>query len=297
MQLSSDGVAFDFAETALASSSLALSLQVNASGAVLTPTSVSGTGTTQIQVHYSGLTLANTDWALLTYSGSGAGNALSDAAGNVSMADGGTSAFVLGSDGANTIDLSALTSGLNVEAMGGNDMVTSTSGNDWINGGMGADTLTGGSGLDHFDFAQGDSTAVTANLTKGTSNTALDNGDTFTFAGGQADVITDFSSGEGISLNAIFRDYNGQPGLGFMDRNLSADGLALDQRFFGVTGSFDNKTGVFAVDSSLTGNAADTLVVYDGDGSSSVTQTAFVLEGVALSQLNLMTGNSYISHF
>lgn len=296
IHLTTSGVAFSFSETAFATSNLAMSLQQNGVGTAYSAMIVAGSGSTEMQVTYSGLTLANNDWALLTYSGNNASNALSDALGNVSTADEGTDAFVLGSDGANTINLSALSSGLDVQAMGGNDMVTGTSGNDWIHGGVGADTLTGGSGLDHFDFAQGDSTAVTANLTQGTSKTALDNGDTFNFANGQADVITDFISGEGVNLNAVFRDYTGQPGLGFMDRTAPANGLALDQSFFGVTGSFDNVTGIFTVNSSLTGSAADTLVVYDGDGSNAIAQTAFVLEGVALSQLNLLAGNNYISH-
>jgi len=134
----------------------------------------------------------------------------------------------------------------------------------------------------------------------------LDNGDTFTFDGSLADLITDFGFGgspgntEGINLQAPFSEFTGAQGPGLMgapNLNLSGvtpptNGLATDQGFFLVQGGYNNGTATFTVNSA----GADTLVVYDGDSSAAVTQTGIVLSGVTLAELNAFTGQNFIAH-
>jgi hypothetical protein len=66
--------------------------------------------------------------------------------------------------------------------------------------------------------------------------------------------------------------------------SLPANGLVTDQNYFLTRGAFN--ANVFTVNSS----GADTLVVYDGNGDrSSVSQTAFVLQGINPTQLTAST--------
>ncbi|MDP2240501.1 MAG: Ig-like domain-containing protein, partial [Burkholderiales bacterium] len=306
--LTSNGVAINFAENAFATpASIALSLKQNGI-TDMAITGGTGSGTTALTLT-TGTTLAATDWVLLNYTGTTVSNGLSDAAGNVLIDDpdptyGGSAE---GSSGNNTIDLSnaitfAATGGYDLNGAGGNDTLIATAGDDYLDGGTGADTMTGGLGNDYFGFEQGDSPAGGVNLG---GNGILDNGDTFTFAGG-VDRITDFASGEGFNLNALHQDLSGLPGVGWMGTQfenpansvLPANGLATNQGFFLVQG---NSPGILpAVGASFTftvNNAgADTLVVWDGDSTGGVTQTGIVLSGVTLAQLNAYTGNNWISH-
>jgi hypothetical protein len=149
--------------------------------------------------------------------------------------------------------------------------------------------MTGGGGSDEYSFSQGDSPVITAKNLGGDG--VLNNGDTFSFANG-IDRITDFSSGEGFSIDKPMGDFvSGVADPGLMATTPS-NGMATDQGIFAVQGNYAGST--FTVDNTGTGH--DTLVVYDGDVSAAVTQTAIVLSGVTLAQLELFTGSNWISH-
>jgi len=114
------------------------------------------------------------------------------------------------------------------------------------------------------------------------------------------DVITDLASGEGFGLNKPMADIvgydQGAVFMGYASQTpvLPADGKAGNQGFFLVQGNFsgDNTSGSFSVDSG----GADTLVVYDGDPTQGVTQTALVLQHVTLGELNYNPGSNWVSH-
>jgi hypothetical protein len=293
--LTTDGFAVNFAENAFATTTLAMSMQKNGSGPIYAnPASVDTSGTTSLTFHYTGLSMADTDWAMMNYTATNAGNGLSDAAGNA-LTPGGSAIFAEGGSGNNTIDLSAFSAGYDINGNAGNDTIIGSTGGDWISGGTGADTMTGGvAGNDYFGFEQGDSPAGVVSLGV---NGLLDNGDTFTFASG-VDRITDFASGEGFNLDAPNSDLSGLPGVGWMGAQtespstsvLPTNGLAIDQGFFLTQGNYSGTT--FTVNST----GADTLVMYDGDSTGGVTQTGIVLSGVTLAQLNAYAGNNWISH-
>jgi hypothetical protein len=293
--LINDGLSIDVSENAFASTNLALPMFKNGTTA-MNITSIGGNGTTSLSVH-TNQTLAATDWVLLNYNGTTVADAFSDSSGNV-MADDSTeqmSGEAWGGSGNNTINLSAravanpTTDGYSMEGFAGNDILTGSAGDDWIAGGMGADTLSGGNGGDSYTFEQGDSPAVTGkNLgVDGVLNT----GDTFSFASG-VDRITDFSSGDsGFDLDIPLGDVFGNAGApGYMG-SMPSNGLATDQGYFAVQGNYAGTT--FTVNTVA---GADSLIVWDGDSSSAVTQTGLVLSGVTLAELNLYAGNNWISH-
>lgn len=120
------------------------------------------------------------------------------------------------------------------------------------------------------------------------SNVGLGNGDTFTFNNG-ADIIlsglkaakhnTDqygnvILSGDNVSLYSA--------SYGYQDIDLSEmittpqNGLVTDQGFFFQKGSYTEANGIFTVNDT----GLDTLIVYDGDATAGVTQTALVLANV-----------------
>jgi Ca2+-binding RTX toxin-like protein len=305
--LTANGVALNFAEPMYAPAtvgSLAMSLQVNGTGTVYTPSSVSGLGTAALVVQASGLSMSATDWALVTYAGSTSANALTDAAGKL-LTPGNASniTFALGSSGNSTIDLSTLTvtsRGLEIDASAGDDLVIGTSSQDTIKGGAGADTLRGGAGDDTFNFAQGDSPVLTLN-TSGVTDLSTLTGATYTFAGGKAEVIESLQTGDSVWLSPPLDGATGSndldffPGFDWGNTMRSGEervpGLVMNQAYFGVGGTL-GANGVFTVGSA--GNSPDTLVVYDGDGSSSVSQTGFVLKGMSLESLQGFTYDSQL---
>ena len=305
--LAANGVVMNFVEPVTSTTGLAVTLQVNGTGPVYTPSVVSGSGTVSLLIQCA--TLANgtvsmqaTDWALITYAGSTVTNAFADLAGNVLKAtddDGNpvTHAFALGSSGNNDINLSARAVsdyGLDVEAGAGDDTVIGTAAADWIFGGTGTDVLRGGAGGDGFQFEQGDSPVLTVN-TSAVTDTYMMTGAVYTFAGGKAEVIEDFQVGDEIELMPPFDGITGaawlngmttqSPGMG------TAGGAVTDQRFLGLRGMLGTN-GVFSV--GAYDNSPDTLVVYDGDASSGVSQTGFVLKGVSLNDLEGFYGGGSI---
>jgi Ca2+-binding RTX toxin-like protein len=157
-------------------------------------------------------------------------------------------------------------------------------------GGAGADRLNGGGGNDEYRFKQGDSpTVVFAHGPSSVSATAGNTGDTFTFAAG-ADVITangfdvTGANGDKIVFNSDGPNITNSNPMSF----IPGSGLVTDQQYFVVRGDFVGNT--FTVN---TGAGADSLVVYDGDQSSNVTQTGLVIQGVAPSLLVQQWGQIY----
>jgi Ca2+-binding RTX toxin-like protein len=302
--LTANGVQLNFVEPMFApatASALGMSLKVNGTGTAYTPATVTGAGTSVITVQANGLAMNATDWALVTYSGSSSANALRDTSGKLLAAtdDNGNPSsftFALGSSGNNTIDLSgyAVTGwGLDIEAGAGDDLVTGTASHDYIVGGTGADTLRGGAGEDSFQFEQGDSPVLTLNTSVATDTYML-TGATYTFAGGKVEVIENLEAGDQVWLNPPFEGVTGSPWLSMMGGTSSPgnNGLVTNQGYFGVRGTL-GANGVFTV--GTYNNSPDTLVVYDGDGSSGVSQTGFVLKGVPMGDLEgLMYGSQPI---
>ncbi len=279
--LTADGLQFDFSENAFVPAAgvanLALTMQKNGAGAVLSPTSVEGNGSTAMTLHYA-LTLAPEDWVMMNYAGTGVANGIFDASGNSLINEGNDGGFAEGGSGNNTINLSALTGGYDLNGNAGNDILIGSSGDDWTVGGTGADTMTGGGGgRDQFFFQQGDSPAVTARNLGGDG--VLNNGDTFSFANG-VDRITDLSNGEAIELNQFDTDFFDSGAPHYMG-SAPANGLVTDQAYFALQGDFN--AGTFTANTT----GADTLIVWDGDPSSAVTQTGIVLSGVQAGQLQL----------
>jgi hypothetical protein len=179
------------------------------------------------------------------------------------------------------------TSTVNISAYGGNDQITGTAAADVIWGGAGADTVSGGLGADQFRFIQGDSTAVTVAVG---GDATLNTGDIFTFAGGVADVVhgrfdvagTSAAGGDRIQLFSLANQSNPT------SMTMPANGLVTDQKFYVVQGNYDAEAGSFFVSTTL---GLDTLVVYDGDASAAVTQTAVVVQGHTPSTLTV-SGNT-----
>jgi hypothetical protein len=152
--------------------------------------------------------------------------------------------------------------------------------------------MSGREGRDSYGFEQGDSPTLTlANLNDATSYVPA--GATYTFAAGQAEVIEDFQPGDQIWLNPPFDGVTGAAWLSAKrDQSVSSGssaGQVGDQGFMPLRGTLGNG-GVFTVGSYDSG--PDTLIVYDGDSSSGVSQTGFVLRGVSLNDLDYWSGNS-----
>lgn len=265
---------------------LTLSEQVGVSGNGFTA-QVNGTGAdivTTAVVQGAALTLSTSavptaeDWLLLT--------SLTGVTDSASTALAAGQLYALGGTGNNTIDVSALGSGVVIYGNAGNDLVTGTGLGDVLVGGAGADTLAGGAGADRFVFAQGDSPVVTfADL--GTVG-QLGDGDTFTFAGNAADVI---SSGFALTgLQGDMLDLTTTVGALLTSQAAPSSGQVGDQGFFLVRGTYSS--GVFTVN---TASGADTLVVYDGTAGSGVSQTGLVLQGHTPAEFTVDYNHLYLT--
>jgi hypothetical protein len=288
--LTSNGLSVDFVENAFATTSLALTMLKNGS-TVMTITSITGNGTPHLDI-VTNQSLAASDWVLSTFSGSNSTNSFSDTSGNTFIDEDGSYRWAQGSSGDNNINLSALTAGYDIDGRNGNDTLIGSSGDDWISGGIGADTMTGGNGSDGFMFAQGESPAVTA-MNLGGDGT-LNTGDTFVFANG-LDRITDFvGSGESVEFYPLYSDlFNFADAPSFMglgnDKTPPTNGLATDQGYFVVRGS--NAGNTFTVNTTA---GVDTLIIWDSDSSSAVTQSGILLSSVTPDQLQIFAGSSWI---
>jgi Ca2+-binding RTX toxin-like protein len=179
---------------------------------------------------------------------------------------------------------------------GGNDILNGLGAADRLFGDAGADTLNGGAGVDQYVFKQGDSPVVTfAHSAANASATVVTTGDTFSFVAG-ADVITsggfDVFGVNGDKIN-FFSDGANITNINPMTNNgvgllIPGNGLVTDQQYFVVQGNYSGN--IFTVN---TASGTDSLVVYDGDLSSGVTQTGLVIQGVAPSLLTQQWGQIY----
>ena len=232
-----------------------------------------GNGTNAVTFSWA-TALADNDWFL--------GHvrfAISDGSGNIN-ADDEAGWFAEGLDDNNTINMSGFAYGLDISGNDGNDTIVGSAFDDWISGGPGADTVAGGGGNDEFEFAQGDSPAVTWNDVD--QNNYFSNTDTFTFADGLADIITDFSPGDAIWLD-LPSSFDQTPVYG-------------DSSFGAVKGTYAAGTGIFTVNSAATTPDTDTLLVYDGDVAiGNPVMTGVVLSGVDMDNINTNHG-SYITY-
>jgi len=288
MTLNSDGITIDFSEIAFAPTdptAIAMTMLKNGDPAMpMNIVSFTGDGTASFTIH-TNQTLAAGDWVLLKYTGTSAADGVRDAAGNVmqSNAPTGYGGSAEGSSADNVIDLSNVTifsaqGGYDISGGLGNDTITGSAASDYIMGGVGADTMTGGAASgDHFNFVQDGSSLISYN------------GSTYS---GAIDRITDFSSGDSLSMNVAdnFAPGGMQQGLGMMSA-VPMDGLATDQSYFMVQGNYS--AGQFTVNSTT---GTDTMVVYDSDATAGVSQSGVVLSGVTLLQLDAMSGSSDVSY-
>ena len=211
-------------------------------------------------------TLAQTDWLLVTV-----GDNIRDATENV-MEEAGA-VVALGGSGNNTINVSG--GGVNyIAGFAGNDTIIGSAAVEEFEGGLGADNLNGGPGADDYYFAQGDSPGVTFAENGGAG---VSTGDTFSFAGGVAELISGGFTDRGQNGDRIELSTDSEGVQSLTPMAAPANGLVTDQNFFLVRGNLSG--GTFTVD---TGAGGSTLVVYDGNSSlvGGVSHTALVLSGI-----------------
>ena len=215
--------------------------------------------------------LADDDWFLGLYNPISAEEGFADAAGNFMESD--DMPWAQGMAGDNTIDVSNLPGGTSADGYdifggAGDDTLVGSDFDDYIGGGAGADIVTGGLGSDEFFFNQGHSPAIT--WTDTDDSLSLNAGDTLTFDGGKADVITDYNSideGDTLALDMPMSNADATAGMPISDSDMTM-----------TQGSFDDANGTFTVGYSA--SDMDTLLIYDGDPGSAVALTGLVLTGV-----------------
>ncbi len=190
---------------------------------------------------------------------------------------------------ADTVDGSASTASMNVDAGAGSDSLTGGSGadtltagtgDDTVQGGAGADSLSGGDGTDWLDYS-GSSAGVTVDLS---TNTA---------SGGDAtgDTISGFENltGSGFDDTLTLSNTAGQVNAG--DGADSVQGGTGNDTLFGDGGN-DTLVGNDGADSLNGGSGADSLsggtgsdTLNGGDGSDTLTGGAgadtFIADGTA----------------
>lgn len=190
---------------------------------------------------------------------------------------------------ADTVDGSASTASMNVDAGAGSDSLTGGSGadtltagtgDDTVQGGAGADSLSGGDGTDTLDYS-GSSAGVTVDLS---TNTA---------SGGDAagDTISGFENltGSGFDDTLTLSNTAGQVNAG--DGADSVQGGTGNDTLFGDGGN-DTLVGNDGADSLNGGSGADSLsggtgsdTLNGGDGSDTLTGGAgadtFIADGTA----------------
>lgn len=161
--------------------------------------------------------------------------------------------FQLGS-GNDTVNASATTQGVNVDAGGGNDSMLGGSGADTLSGGVGNDTIQGGAGADSLSGGSGTDTVSYANSGAGV-NVNLATG---TGSGGDAagDTISGF---ENITGSAFNDTLTGDAGANLIDAGGGADavfGGGGNDTLYGGAGN-DTLNGGAGADSMLGGLGSD----------------------------------------
>ncbi|MDZ4254007.1 MAG: SwmB domain-containing protein [Sulfuritalea sp.] len=275
------GMVLSFAENVYADDSLALSFKLNGTTDILK--SVSGSGTDTLTITPSFLSQPDgTEWLLGTFSPTSAANSFADVNDNYDNEPG---VFAQGLWGNNSIDLSAYGpnngSGYDMNGDAGNDTLTGSAYDDHVMGGSGADTMTGGTGNDDFGFKQGDSPEVIWTDLNNEGAGFFSNGDTLSFTQG-ADIITDFSQGDGIWLD--LPPPSGPHYMGYGDSSFGA-----------LPGTYDAGTGVFTVDyeQTTTTTPRDTVLIYDGNPTvGEALMTGVVLSGIYMYDINTVSGST-----
>ena len=156
---------------------------------------------------------------------------------------------------------------------GGADTLEGGAGDDVINGGTGADRLDGGAGSDNFVFAKDDTNrAIKATPTE------------YKFTQGLPDLIvgSGFSQGDKVTFSGAYGD------PAFTPMIATAGGGATDNHYYLERGDY-NGAGRFIL--SSTGH--DTLVVYHSPSLIYISDTAFVIQGVAPDLLTTGEGVIY----
>ena len=137
---------------------------------------------------------------------------------------------IMTGDGADTVDISADTTGMAVYAEGGNDSITGGTGNDYIEGGLGDDSIAGGDGDDVLKTGQGQDT-----LDGGAGNDTLMNsaGDDSLVGGLGDDLLVASAGNDTLEGGAGFDTLYGGTGNDSLNGGADADLLLGDMA--GVT--------------------------------------------------------------
>ena len=160
-----------------------------------------------------------------------------------------------GNIGNDTIDASAMTTGIQLFGFGGLDTLTGGSGNDFLIGGDDADILNGGGGD---DLVFGGGGGDTFNLGAGNDIVWLDAGDTLTDAGAGNDraFVLD-TAGANISIGAAnVETVYGNTGNDVID----GSGATVAMLLTGGQGGNDTLTGGTLGDTLIGNDGVDTLV-------------------------------------
>ena len=187
----------------------------------------------------------------VTYTGNEAGT-INDATGQIATFSEIEELVLTGQD--DTVDASATTQAVSVDAGAGADSLIGGSGadtlvggdgDDTLAGGGGADTLFGGSGMDYADYSSSAS-GVTVDLTTATGSGGDAEGDVY---GGIDGLI-------GSSFDDVLTGYDGQ-------------GPGYTNVFYGGAGN-DILTGLGGDDTLFGGDDEDTFILGDGFGNDTI---------------------------
>ena len=200
-----------------------------------------------------------------------------------------------------------------------------------IVGGKGGDKMAGSLGRDRYEFAQGDSTQVlfndnTPSPASINGDGILNNGDVFDFSLGNTiptgaaeridNVLKIINAGTinevnfadfGVGGDTIFLANNSGVGgasltlmtgtTGGLANGLTFDGRVLDQQYFMVRGNLVNELlSEVSSQFNVSDTGGSTLVVYDGDATDGVLQTALVLSGTGGAVFNTTAVAGILPH-
>ncbi|MEM6340412.1 MAG: Hint domain-containing protein, partial [Pseudomonadota bacterium] len=183
---------------------------------------------------------------------------------------------IIGTDQADSVDGSGQsgTTGINIDARGGDDTITGTNNADTIEGGSGADEIDGGSGWDSLSGGEGNDTlrgdGGSDTLDGGAGNDSLD-------GGGNGDNLRGGSGNDTLSGGAGFDTLDGGNDDDSLDgggSNDSLDGGAGSDTVVGGSGN-DTLSGGTGNDVLTGGDGNDTFVFEVGDGADTITDFNF----------------------
>ena len=229
------------------------------------------------------------DLSGLTYSDPTTHSTIADlAGGNDTLISGAAGFFELDGGIGNDILDARLSSNADLFGGDGNDVLYGAQHSNEYTGGKGADKITGSTDAQSenlFLFLQGDSTSVTF---RDQGSAGLSNGDTFTFNNGADIILGGFNAvtpqtdplgntylyGDSINLYSDSYSYH-DIDLSHM-ATMPQNGLTTNQGYFFQQGSYAEANGIFTVNDT----GSDALIVYDGDATAGISQTALVIANV-----------------